>query len=60
MMRVGGKLLNRIKRMYINSLDCVRVKRGENECFRIENGVRQGHKPLVFHVYMDTVMKELK
>ena len=38
---VGGKLLNGIKSMYVNSLTCVRVKRGESEGFRIVSGVRQ-------------------
>ena len=38
---VGGKLLNGIKSMYVNSLTCVRVKGGESEYFRINSGVRQ-------------------
>ena len=33
---VGGKLLNGIKSMYVNSLAYVRVKGGESECFRIQ------------------------
>ena len=37
---VGGKLMNRIKSMYVNSLICVRVKRSESVCFRIDSGVR--------------------
>ena len=41
---VGSKLLNGIKSMYVNSLTCVKVKRGESECFRIDIGVR----PLTF------------
>ena len=36
---VGGKSLNGIKIMYINSLSCVRVKRGENESLKINSGV---------------------
>ena len=44
---MGGKLLNGIKSMYINSLACVRVKGGESECFRINSGVRW-----VYHVLM--------
>ena len=36
----GGKLLNRIKNMYVNSLACVRVKGGDSECFRINSGVK--------------------
>ena len=32
---MGGKLLNGITSMYA----CVRVKRGESECFRIDSGV---------------------
>ena len=35
---VGGKLLNSIKSMYINSKACIRVKGGESECFRITSG----------------------
>ena len=37
-----SKLLGGIKSMYDHSLACVRVKGGENEQFRIDNGVRQG------------------
>ena len=36
---IGGKLLNGIKRMYINSSASVRVKRSENELFRIDSGI---------------------
>ena len=36
---VGGKLLNGIKSIYVNSLACVRIKGGESECFRINSGV---------------------
>ena len=39
---MGGKILNGIKSMYVNSPACVRVKGGENECFRIDSCVRQG------------------
>ena len=39
---VGGKLLNSIKSMNVNSLARVRVKGCENERFRIDSGVRQG------------------
>ena len=38
---MGDKLLNNIKRIYVNSLACVRIKRGENKCFRIYSGMRQ-------------------
>ena len=37
----GGKQLNGIKSMYVNSLACVRVKGGESEYFRTDSGVRQ-------------------
>ena len=59
---VGGKLLNRIKSMYVNSIACVKLKGGESQCFRIESGVRQGciMSPWLFNVYMDTMMKEVK
>ena len=44
---------------YVNSLACVRVKRGESECFRANSGVRQGCiiSPCLFNVYMDAVIK---
>ena len=38
---VDLKPLNSIMNMCVNSLACVRVKRGESECFRIGRGVRQ-------------------
>ena len=38
---VGGKLLNGLKSIYVNSLACVRVKGGKSDCFRIDSGVRQ-------------------
>ena len=59
---VGGKLLNGIKSMYVNSLACVKVKGGESECFRIDSGVRQGCNVSLcpFSVYMDVVRKEVK
>ena len=54
----GGKLLNGIKSMYIESSACVRVK-GESEWFRIDGGMRRGSimSPWLFNVYMDGVMK---
>ena len=56
----GGKLLNGINSMYVNSLACVRIKRGESECFRINSGVRLGciMFPWLFNVYMDAMMKK--
>ena len=59
---VGGKLLSRIRSIYIDSLACVRVKGGENQKFRIDSGVRQGFiiSPWLFNVYVDAVMKEVK
>ena len=44
---------------YVNSLACVRVKRGESECFRVNSGARQGCiiSPCLFNVYMDAVIK---
>ena len=58
----GGKLLNGIKSMYVDSLACVSVKEGESERFRIDSGMRQGciMSPWLFNVYMDGVMKEVK
>ena len=58
----GGKVLNGIRSMYVNSVACVRVKEGESEGFRIDSGVRQGciMCPWFFNMYMGTVMKEVK
>ena len=57
---VGGKLLNGIKSMYVNSLACVRVKGCESECFRIDSSVRQRciMSPWLFKVYKE--VKEVK
>ena len=38
---VGGKLLNGIKSMYVDSSACVRLTGGESEQFRINSEVRQ-------------------
>ena len=59
---VGGKLLNGIKSVYVNSEACVRVKGSESECFRINSDVKQGCvvSPWLFNVYMDAAMKEVK
>ena len=38
---VRGKLLSGIMSIYLNSIACVKVKRIESECFRINSGVRQ-------------------
>ena len=37
-----GKLFIGIKSMYVDSSACIRLKRGENEQFRIDSRVRQG------------------
>ena len=50
---VGGKLFNDIKSTNVNSLASVRVKGGENECFRIDSGLRQGVScPFLFSMYI--------
>ena len=58
---VEGKLLGGIKSMRVDSLDCIRIKGGESEPFRIDSGVRQGciMSPWFFNVYMDAVMKKV-
>ena len=58
----GGKLLSRIKSIYVFSSACVRVKWGESERFWIASGVRQWciMSPWLFNVYMDGVMKKVK
>ena len=57
----GGKLLNSIKSIYVNSLDCVGVKFC-NPCFKIDSGVRQGCviSPWLSKMYMDTLMNKVK
>ena len=55
---IGGKLLNRIKSIYVNSLAYVRVKRSESQCCRIDSGCIMF--PWLFNIYMDIVMKEMK
>ena len=59
---VGGKLLNGIKSIYFVSLACVRVKRDESQCFRIDNRLKQGctMSPWLLNMYIDAVMKEVK
>ena len=37
---MGGKRLNGINSIYVNSLDYVIVKGGESECYRTESGVK--------------------
>ena len=57
---VGGKLLNGFKSMDVNSLACVIVNGGKNECSRIDWGVRHGYimSPWLHYIqYMDAVMK---
>ena len=39
--------LNGFKSMYVNSLDCIKVKGGKSECFRIDRG-----EPLGFSMYI--------
>ena len=48
---VGGKQLNGIKNMHVNSQAYVRVKGGEGEGFRINSGVGQVC-PLGFSMYI--------
>ena len=59
---MGGILLSGIKRMYVDSLACVRVKVCESERFRIYRGLRQGciMSPWLLNVYVDGMMKEVK
>ena len=38
---VGDKSLNGFKNMYVNKVACVRVNRGESECFKVDIGVRR-------------------
>ena len=59
---VGGKLLNGIMSMYVDSSASVRLKGGVSKQFRIDSGVRQGciMSPCPFNVYMDIVLKEVK
>ena len=57
--KVNKEALWQVVRMY-DSYNCVKVKGGEIERFRIYSGVRQGciMSPWLYNVYMDGVMKE--
>ena len=59
---VGSKLLNVIKSMYVDIIAYERVKWCESECFRTDNGVRQGciMSPWLFHMCIEVVMNEVK
>ena len=50
----GGKLLNGIKRKYVDCFSLCQSKRGESEQFRIDSGVRQGciMSPWLFNIYI--------
>ena len=56
---VGGKLLNGIKSIHVNSLACVGVKWDGSECFSNDSGAIQScvMSPWFFNVYMDAIMK---
>ena len=58
---VGGKLLNGIKSVYVNSLVCVRVKEAESEFFRIDSNMRHScfMSPWLFSVYIDAIISEI-
>ena len=59
---VGGKLLDGIKSMYVNSLACVKLKGSDSKGFRIDISARHTciTSPWLFNVYMNAVMKEVK
>ena len=59
---VGGKLLNGIKSMYVNSLSCVKLKGSDSKSFRIDISERQVciMSPCHFNVYMNALIKEVK
>ena len=46
-----------VSSIYVNSLACVRVKRGKSECFRINSGVRQGCIMSLW-LFIDAVMRD--
>ena len=48
---VGSKLLYDIKSMYVHSLACMKVKRGESVCFRIGLGMFE---------YSEVLLKKFK
>ena len=58
----GGKRLNGIKSMHVDSLACVRAKGDESERFMIDSSVGQGciMSAWLFNVYMDAVIKGVK
>ena len=58
---IGDKLLSGIKSMYVDSIACGRVKVSDNECFKIDSGVRQRciMSPLLYTVHMVAEMKKV-
>ena len=59
--KVNKEALWQVVRMY-DSYNCVKVKGGEIERFRIYSGVRQGciMSPWIFNVYMNAEIREVK
>ena len=59
---MGNKVLKGVKSMYVNRLACVKVNRGESECFKINSGVRKKCIMSLWHlnVYVAAMMKKVK
>ena len=58
---IGGKLLEGVKSLYVNSSACVRVGNEVSECFPVKVGLRQGcvMSPWLFNLYIDGVVREV-
>ena len=59
---IRGKLARAVRLMYVNCEACVKVLGSKSDCFKVEQGVREGCvvSPWLFNVYMDHIVKEAK
>ena len=55
----GGRLLRRVKSLYVASKACVRVGNEVSEWFPVRVGLRQGcvMSPWLFNLYIDVVVR---
>ena len=58
---VGGKLMEAVRSLYVDSRACVRVGNNVSEWFLVNVGLRQGcvMSPWLFNVYKDGVVREV-
>ena len=58
---IGGRLLQGVKSLYVDSKGCVRVVNEVSEWFPVRVGLRQGcvMSPWLFKLYMDGMVREV-